>query len=144
MRVKFLRSNAISFSLAVLFAGFFHITQPLDTSGKVSRQQEARPVARKFDEFEMNRASFGDVKARLDGFLAELQKETGSKAYIILHLSRRKAPRHRTVQIKNYIVETRRFPPDRLEIAGGAYREEPTLELWIVPRGAESPKWSGP
>ena len=109
----------------------------------LQRQEERRPQARKFDEYGMNSASFGDMKARLDGLFAELQREPDSLAYIFIYGSRRVRPRYRSIQIRNY-MELRGLPSDRLRIARGGNRAEPMLEFWIVPQGAVPPEATPP
>ncbi len=102
-------------------------------------QEERSAQAHEFDEYEMNRASIGDMKARLDGFFNQLQKEQDSRAYIFIYGSRRAAPRYRSVAIRDYL-ELRGLSPARLKIVRGGNRNEPMLEFWVVPQGAEPPK----
>ncbi len=102
-------------------------------------QEESRSVARKFDEYEMNRASIGDMKARLDGFYFELQKEPSTQAHIIIYGGKKDSPRYRAVAIKDYLG-LRGLQSSRLKIVRGGHRAVPMIEFWVVPQGAESPK----
>ena len=106
-------------------------------------QEESPNLARKFDEYEMNSATFGDMKARLDRLFDELQREPDLRAYIFIYGSKRKAPRYRSVAIRNYL-KVRELPSSRLKIVRGGNRNVPMLEFWIVPKGAEAPKATPP
>jgi hypothetical protein len=106
-------------------------------------QEESRFVVRKFDEYEMNQASIGDMKARLDGFFFELQKVPSSQAYIFIYGSKEVSPRYRAVAIKDYL-ELRGLKSSRLKIVRGGHRAVPMIEFWIVPQGGESPKATPP
>ncbi len=111
-------------------------------SGNLARaeeQEEATAQSRKFDEYELNRASIGDMKARLDGLFQELQKEPSSQAYILIYGSKRAAPRYRAAAIRDYL-ELRGLSPPRLKIVRGGNRDEPTIEFWVVPQGAQPPE----
>jgi hypothetical protein len=99
--------------------------------------------AREVDEYEMNRASMGDMKARLDGFFEELQKEPGSQAYIFIYGGMRARPRYRAIAIRDYL-ELRGLPAARLKIVQGGSRDEPMLEFWVVPEGAQPPQATPP
>ena len=109
----------------------------------VKVQEEAIARAREFDEYEMNRARIGDMKARLDGFYEELQKEPGARAHIFIYGGKRAAPRYRSAAIRDYL-ELRGLPRARMRIVRGGNREEPMLEFWVVPDGAEPPKATPP
>jgi hypothetical protein len=101
--------------------------------------QEASAVhAVKFDEYETNGASIGDMKARLDGFFFELKKDETSRAYVLIYGSKGAKPRYRSEAIKSYL-ELRGLSSARLKIIRGGNRTEPMLEFWIVPVGAEPP-----
>ena len=106
-------------------------------------QEGSRSVVRKFDEYEMNQASIGDMKARLDGFFFELQKEPSSQAQIFIYGSKQESPRYRSVAIKDYL-EFRGLQSSRLKIVRGGHRAVPMIEFWIVPEGGESPKATPP
>src|SRR5215203_5717942 len=88
---------------------------------RAEEQEEATVQVHKFDEYDLNRASIGDMKARLDGFFQELQKEPNSQAYIFIYGSKRAAPRYRATAIRDYI-ESRGLSPARLKIVRGGNR----------------------
>ena len=93
----------------------------------------------KFDEFVTNSA-IDDVKARLDGFYDKGLKTTpNSTAYVILYRGKCRTSRYTLRVVKNYLM-LRRLPAHRIKLLYGGYRDEPTMELWIVPKGASWPK----
>ena len=91
----------------------------------------------------MNGTSIGDLKARLDGFFFELQREPSSRAHVIIYGGRRMPSHFRAAAIRDYL-ELRELQPGRLKIVSGGRRAEPALEFWIIPEGAKSPKATPP
>lgn len=100
-----------------------------------------RAEATKFDEY--GNIAFNDEKARLDNFAIQLQNQPGAQGYIIAYGGRRgragEALR-RAERAKDYLVNTRGIEAGRIVTVDGGYRETLTVELWIVPQGAEAPK----
>jgi hypothetical protein len=142
--MKSLKCMLMILSIPLMFPVFGYEQSPAGVASTHREgQEESSPQAREFDEYEMNRASIGDMKARLDGFFVELQKEQGSRAYIFIYGSKRAAPRYRSATIKDYL-ELRGLSPSRLKIVRGGNRSEPMLEFWVVPQGAEPPKAAPP
>jgi hypothetical protein len=41
--------------------------------------------------------------------------------------------------MKNYMTQRRGIPSDRIRVLRGGYRQEATIELWVVPTGAAAP-----
>jgi hypothetical protein len=86
--------------------------------------------------------------SHLDRFAAELKREpVTSEGYIICYAGRDGSPdkaRRRCELSKTYLVKTYAFNAARLQIRDGGYREELTIELWIVPEGAQPPALSPP
>lgn len=102
-----------------------------------------------------------DVKGHLDHLSVELQGNLGAKAYIVTyggrtHLNnvwsrrlrdyemRRLLPKRGEAEArvsfwKSYLINTGRVEGSRVEVIGGGYREEPIVEVWIVPPGAKPP-----
>jgi hypothetical protein len=98
---------------------------------------------RKFDEY--GNIRFNDEKARLDNYAIQLQNEPGSQGYIIAYGGRRGVAgeaQARADRAKNYLVNTRGLEAGRLVTVDGGYREDLTVELWIVPTGANPPSAS--
>lgn len=91
------------------------------------------PSSRLFDRY--GEMSFTKEKERLDNLAMQLQQDPGARGYIIVYsLQLKHAERAR-----KYLVTKRGIDPDRLEIAEGGDRQEPTVELWVRPTGAEAP-----
>jgi hypothetical protein len=106
----------------------------------IQGQEQNKVVARKFDEFELIGVYYGDMKALLDRFYYDgLMKEPNSRAYAIFYRGRRSSSRYYPLQVRNWLVDTRGFPVNRIKVIYGGYREVPTLELWVVPEGAADP-----
>jgi hypothetical protein len=99
-----------------------------------------RPGARKVDEY--GNIRFNDEKARLDNFAIELQNDPTAQGYIIAYggrVGRRGEAQARADRARNYLVNTRGIDPSRIVTVDGGFREDLTVELWIVPSGAEQP-----
>lgn len=82
--------------------------------------------------------SFNDEKSRLDNFVINLMREKDRTGYIIAYAGKRARPgeaRARAERAKNYLVKVRRFDRNRLKAIDGGYREEPEVELFLVPDG---------
>ncbi|HEY0322400.1 MAG TPA: hypothetical protein VGC66_15695 [Pyrinomonadaceae bacterium] len=99
-----------------------------------------RAVARLFDQY--GNIAFNDEKARLDNFAIQLQNEPGAQGYIVAYGGRKGRAgeaQARADRAKDYMVNTRGVDPGRLVTVDGGYREDLTVELWIVPTGAVPP-----
>jgi PKD domain len=97
-------------------------------------------VARKVDEY--GNIRFNDEKARLDNFAIELQNDPTSQGYLICYGGRRGRAgegQARCDRAKNYLVTTRGIDASRVVTVDGGYREDLTVELWVVPSGANPP-----
>jgi len=98
-------------------------------------------VAREFDE--CNNCTFDDQKARLDNLAVELQNDPSTTAYIIAYGGRNSPLAQVEMLMKrarSYIVEQRGIDASRLVIVNGGFRENDSVELWIVPSGATPPR----
>ena len=99
-----------------------------------------KAVARKVDEY--GNIRFNDEKARLDNFAIELQNDPTSQGYLICYGGRRGRAgegQARCDRAKNYLVTTRGIDASRVVTVDGGYREDLTVELWVVPSGATAP-----
>jgi hypothetical protein len=97
-------------------------------------------VARKIDEY--GNIRFNDEKARLDNFAIELQNDPTSQGYLICYGGRKgKAgeAQRRCDRAKDYLTSTRGIDASRIVTVDGGYREDLTVELWLVPSGANPP-----
>lgn len=97
-------------------------------------------VAREFDEC-LN-CTFDDQKARLDNLAVELQNDPSTRAYIIAY-GGRMSPLGQVERLmkraRDYIVMQRGIDASRLVVVNGGFREEDSVELWVVPSGAAAP-----
>lgn len=95
---------------------------------------------RKFDEYSI--LALKDERMRLDKFATQLISEPGSQGYIISYAGRRvrlSEADARAGRAKNYLIQQYEINPERIVKVGGGYREDWTIELWIVPTGATPP-----
>ena len=98
-------------------------------------------VAQEFDE--CNSCSLNDQKARLDNLGVELQNDPSARAYIIAY-SGRMSPLGQVEKLmsraREYLVSHRGIDASRLTVVNGGFREEDSVELWLVPSGAAAPQ----
>lgn len=97
--------------------------------------------ARKLMEF--GNVGWEDEMSRLDYLDSKLREEAESTAYIIVYGGRRGTKRGDTEArmkcIKDYMLKRRGVHADRVVMLNGGYREESTVELWLVPRDESAP-----
>lgn len=99
--------------------------------------QTNAPAARKIDEF--GDIQHSDLIARLDNLAIELQNEPGARAFVIVYRSRRDLAglsNRFALHIKDYLVNSRNIPPERVVTVDGGVALCLTQELWVVPVGA--------
>ena len=98
-------------------------------------------VAREFDE--CNSCSLDDQKARLDNLAVELQNDPSTRAYILAY-GGRMSPLGQVEKLmsrsRDYLLTQRGIDASRITVVNGGFREEDSVELWIVPSGAAAPK----
>jgi len=98
-------------------------------------------VAREFDE--CNNCTFDDQKARLDNLAVELQNDPSTRGYIVAY-GGRMSPIGQVEKLmsraRDYLVTQRGIDASRLVVVNGGFREEDSVELWIVPSGAAAPQ----
>ncbi len=106
--------------------------------GFLHYQREAeKPVARRFDEY--GNIRFNDEKARLDNYAIQLQNEPGSTATIIAYGTCAGEGQTRGDRAKDYLVNTRGIEAGRITVVDGGCRADLTVQLWVVPQGADAP-----
>jgi len=91
----------------------------------------------KFDEY--GNIRFNDEKARLDNYAIQLQNQPGSTATIIAYGSCEGEAQTRADRAKDYLVNTRGIEAGRITTVDGGCRSDLTVQLWIVPSGADAP-----
>ena len=98
-------------------------------------------VAKEFDE--CNSCTFDDQKARLDNLAVELQHDPSTRAYIIAYGGRMSPLGQVEVlmsRARDYLVSQRGIDASRMVVVNGGFREEDSVELWMVPSGAKPPQ----
>ena len=98
------------------------------------------PQSRKLDEYGDIRTH--DEKLRLGYFAVELKNDPTAQGYLVCYggrRSRRDEAQRRCDRAKNYLVSTRNMDTPRIVTMDAGYREEPAVELWVVPSGANPP-----
>jgi hypothetical protein len=107
----------------------------------VAAEEKKIIVAREFDE--CNNCTFDDQKARLDNLAVELQNDPTTHAYVIAY-GGRKSPIGQVERLmtraRDYLMNERAIDGSRIVIVNGGFREEDSVELWIVPSGAAPPR----
>jgi hypothetical protein len=141
--------NASAFRFLILTAIFVGLALCVDVPCRASvfnggaeetGVEEEKPAAR-FDVFGDLRDC--DLGARLDNFAIHLVNEKTSKGQVIIYSGRYDLPSRVTIyreHIGHYLVNSRGLEPNRLAMFDGGYREELTIELWIVPKGVPAPE----
>ncbi|MBV8856119.1 MAG: hypothetical protein JOZ02_04080 [Acidobacteria bacterium] len=84
-----------------------------------------------------------DEKAQLFNFAGELENEAAAWGYLLCYGGRRSAAneaQRRCERARNYLSTTRGIAADRLAMVDAGFREEPTVELWVVPPGVSPPQ----
>lgn len=98
-------------------------------------------VAREYDE--CNNCTFDDQKARLDNLAVELQNDPSTRGYILAY-GGRMSPIGQVQKLisraRDYLITQRGIDASRLVVVNGGFREEDSVELWIVPSGAAAPQ----
>lgn len=95
---------------------------------------------RKFDEY--GNVNWGDEKPRLDNFAVALLNDPTSLGYLVCYggrVGRAGEARRRCARAKGYLSGYRRVPAEQVVTVDGGYREELTVEVWVVPPGAAPP-----
>jgi hypothetical protein len=111
-----------------------------DKTASSNRKCEGRASSR-IDSY--RRISQANENARLDNFVIALKERRGTEGYIIGYSGRkaRAGEALRRVQrARNYLIKVRKFPPSRLKAIDGGYREEASVELYVMPPGGCPPK----
>lgn len=98
-------------------------------------------AAREYDTCES--CSYDDQKARLDNLVVELQNEPSTTTYLFAYggrTSRAGTAERLLERARDYLVTKRGIDASRIVLANGGFREEDSLEVWIVPQGAKAPQ----
>ena len=115
--------------------------QMVQTVSVIAPVEKKMIVAREFDE--CNHCTFDDQKARLDNLAVELQNDPSTRGYILAY-GGRMSPIGQVEKLmsraRDYLVTQRGIDASRLVVVNGGFREEDSVELWLVPSGAAAPQ----
>ncbi len=121
-------SLIISFSFLLTLAGGNHV----------------HSEAREFLEYSGDNALCEPEMAHLDSYALQVQTDPEYMAYVIVYGGRHGTARHeirqRKARIRRYLVKNRGIEPVRVHVVEGGFREEVTVELWLVAGGAKLPE----
>jgi outer membrane protein OmpA-like peptidoglycan-associated protein len=124
---------------ATVDVGGFARQCSVSSSGTTAVIKKIEP--RKIDEYS-GRLNPKDQYNRLDKFADELKSDSASTAYIITYGDRKSsiAIAQKTADAASqYLVTKRGIVSKRITVVIGGYRENQTVELWIVPAGVQPP-----
>jgi hypothetical protein len=107
------------------------------TASCTTNVRPEKAVATKFDEY--GNIKFNDEKARLDNYAIQLQNAPGSTGTIIAYGSCAGEAQARADRAKDYLVNTRGIEAGRITTVDGGCRSDLTVQLWVVPTGADAP-----
>jgi hypothetical protein len=85
---------------------------------------------------------WGDERPRLDNFAVELKNTPDAVGYIVGYagrVARVGDARRRIERAKRYVVSARKINPSNVVTIDGGHKQDLTVELWILPRGADPP-----
>ena len=114
------------------------ISVPTDV---VPREHPPQPY--RCDEFEAQNPD--QDKARFDNCVIQAQNTPDAQLYVIIYPGTDRASTTRnsyerlSKRALDYMVKTRGFDPRRISIVRGSNRLKTTVEIWIVPPGAQPP-----
>lgn len=94
-------------------------------------------LPRKFDEY--GDIAFNDEKARLENFAIQLRNEPEALGYILMYAGKRahaNEAKTRLERAKNHVVNELGINAERIVTIDGGYREDLTVELWVLPADA--------
>ena len=115
------------------------VTTASSTTGIKPKPRPARLIDR------YGAVGVADRNARLDNFAIELQNDPTAQAYVIVYRDLKSLPGEAARSLtasKNYLVNTRGIPGNRIATRDGGLREAAKTELWIVPDGGTPPQAS--
>lgn len=137
---------ATTVALSVLVVGTAitaHVTassRPHAPAPPAAQPKPAPTSPRKIDEY--GNIKFGDEKARLENMAIEMRNDPATKGYLVGYGGRRARvgeARRRIERAKNHLVAFSKIAPERIETIDGGYRENLTVELWVIPAEADAP-----
>jgi hypothetical protein len=111
--------------------------------GIVAAAPLASDPPRKLIETYSYPTSWESDMAALDLLSNVLHENTDATGLVFVYGSNRELATNidrRMRCFETYMTDRRGIPSNRIRILGVGYRQRATIELWVVPRGAEAPK----
>jgi len=115
----------------------------------------------KFMDIEVNKTNCDTVKILMDSTYVEMEKSHAAKIYVVFYTGKRylnmiwNARRNtydskylppkrgeakaRATFYKSFLMNMRPIDDSSIKVIDGGYRENPVVELWIIPAGAKPP-----
>ncbi len=96
--------------------------------------------SRKIDEY--GNLLWRDEKARLDNIAIEVRNSPRAIAYLVCYGGRRARvgeARRRCARAAGYLVTTGGIEASRVSMMDGGFREDLSVELWVLPMGSSLP-----
>lgn len=113
---------------------------PVDALGPRQADPTRARAARKIDEYLVGSLRSHDEQMRLWGAFDEFGKETGdARLAVVAYGPLPGSARRHAERVKNYWVNAHGLNPARVVTIDGGYRAERSVELWVVPGGAQEP-----
>jgi hypothetical protein len=103
----------------------------------------ASEPARKLVEARSSPNGWESDMGYLDLLAKTIQDEDGAAGIIFVYGGNDEVAQNDDRRIRcfeEYMTQRRGIPADRIRVMVGGYREHATIELWLVPSGAELPK----
>ncbi|HKO99661.1 MAG TPA: hypothetical protein VJU86_21970 [Pyrinomonadaceae bacterium] len=123
-------------ALSVIAFGIFLLTTSLAINGSTAQLQSEKLM-------ELGKYNCEDEMSKLDYLAVQLQEKPETFTYIVVYGGRRgmrlDEVEVRAARMRRYLVETRGISLDRVVVANGGFRENLTVEFWLVPRGVKPP-----
>ncbi len=113
---------------------------PLPCKNRALVLAEFGNTSRLVDEF--GRIANGELRGRLDSFLATLFDYPNAQGFVFLYGGRN--VQGRDIEARKQLLTShfrfRRFDANRITVVNAGYREEGSAEIWLVPAGTDIPE----
>jgi hypothetical protein len=83
-----------------------------------------------------------DLNMAIDNFMISLDNHPDALGYVIVYESRNSVTKNEAIaKVKRFFVR-RHYFEKRVRLLPGGFREDETVDLWMLPRNAETPPFS--
>ena len=125
----------------VELGGFDRSCGDSSTAASCSASVVKKAEARRIDEY--GKLTPKEEETRLDKFIIELKLDPAAQGYIVSYNARNGRPgdaQKAADRASIYLIRKRGLEVSRVVTVAGGSREQPTVELWLVPPGVRPPK----